>query len=58
MYFFLASMIQRLKGTPVIVKHRPDSAHGPMIINMFYVFSRTTWWIFIKLSGEDVLIVP
>ena len=50
---FLARLSRRLEWAIVVV-HRPSSVN----FHIFNFFSRTTWWILMKLGRNEVLMVP
>ena len=54
---FLAHLSQRLKWDIVIV-HRPSSVRPSVHFHIFNFFSRTAWWILMKLGRDEVLMVP
>ena len=56
-YFFLAHLSQRLKW-PIVIAHRPSSVRPSVIFHIFDFFSRTAWWILMKLGRYEVLMVP
>ena len=63
---FLAHLSQRLKWA-IVIAHRPSSVRPsssvvvrPSSVNfhIFNFFSRTAWWILMKLGRDEVLMVP
>ena len=65
---FLAHLSQRLKWA-IVIAHRPSSVRPssvcPSVVRRpsvnFYIFnffSRTAWWILMKLGKDEVLMVP
>ena len=65
---FLAHLSQRLKWA-IVIAHRPSSVRPssvrPSVVrrpsvnfHIFIFFSRTAWWIFMKLGRDEVLMVP
>ena len=59
---FLAHLSRRLKWAIVIV-HRPSSVRMASVrpsvnFHIFNFFSRTSWWILMKLGRDEVLMVP
>ena len=62
-YRFLAHLSQRLKWAIVISQRplsvRPSSVLRPSLnFHSFDFFSRTAWWILMKLGRHEVLMVP
>ena len=60
---FLAHLSQRLKWAIVIAHSpssvRPSSVRRPSVnFHIFNFFSRTAWWILMKLGRDEVLMVP
>ena len=57
-YRFLAHLSQRLKWA-IVIAHRPLSVVRPSVnFHIFDFFSRTAWWILMKLGRYEVLMVP
>ena len=55
---FLAHLSQRLKWA-IVIGHRPSSVRRPSVnFHIFNFFSRTAWWILMKLGRDEVLMVP
>ena len=65
---FLAHLSQRLKWA-IVIAHRPSSVRPsvrpssvvrrPSVnFHIFNFFSRTAWWILMKLGRDEVLMVP
>ena len=65
---FLAHLSQRLKWA-IVIAHRPSSVRPssvrPSVVrrpsvnfHIFNFFSRTAWWILMKLGRDEVLMVP
>ena len=64
---FLAHLSQRLKWA-IVIAHRPSSVRPssvrPSVVrpsvnfHIFNFFSRTPWWILMKLGRDEVLMVP
>ena len=65
---FLAHLSQRLKWA-IVIAHRPSSVRPssvrPSVVrrpsvnfHIFNFFSRTAWWIVMKLGRDEVLMVP
>ena len=42
----------------VVVRRRPSSSSSSVNFNIFNFFSRTAWWILMKLGMHEVLMVP
>ena len=66
MSVFLAHLSQRLKWA-IVIAHRPSSVRPsvrpssvrPSVnFHIFNFFSRTAWWILMKLGRDEVLMVP
>ena len=62
-WWFLAHLSQRLKWA-IVIAHRPSSVRHPSVrrpsvnFHIFDFFSRTAWWILMKLGRDEVLMVP
>ena len=55
---WLAHLSQRLKWA-IVIAHRPSIVRRPSVnFYIFNFFSRTAWWILIKLGRDEVLMVP
>ena len=56
---FLAHLSRRLKWA-IVIAHRPSSVRPSSSVNfhIFNFFSRTAWWILMKLGMHEVLMVP
>ena len=60
---FLAHLSQRLKWA-IVIAHRPSSVRPSSVrrpsvnFHIFNFFSRTAWWILMKLGRDEVLMVP
>ena len=60
---FLAHLSRRLEWA-IVIAHRPSSVRPsvvrrrPSTFHIFNFFSRTAWWILMKLGRDEVLIVP
>ena len=56
---FLAHPSRRLEWA-IVIAHCPSSVRRPSSVNfhIFDFFSRTTWWILMKLFRDEVLMVP
>ena len=59
---FLAHLSRRLEWA-IVIAHRPSSVRPsvrPSSVNfhIFDFFSRTAWWILMKLGRDEVLMVP
>ena len=54
---FLAHLSQRLKWA-IVIAHRPSSVRPSVNFHIFDFFSRTAWWILMKLGRYEVLMVP
>ena len=61
---FLAHLSQRLKWA-IVIAHRPSSVRPSSSVrrpsvnfHIFNFFSRTAWWILMKLGRDEVLMVP
>ena len=63
-FLALAHLSRRLKWAIVIAHRpsfvRPSASVRPSSVNflIFNFFSRTTWWILMKLGRDEVLMVP
>ena len=57
--WLLAHLSQRLKWA-IVIAHRPSSVCRRPSVNfhIFDFFSRTAWWILMKLGRDEVLMVP
>ena len=64
-HWFLAHLSRRLKWA-IVIAHRPSSVRPSVIcrpsssvnFHIFNFFSRTAWWILMKLGIHEVLMVP
>ena len=62
---FLAHLSRRLKWA-IVIAHRPSSVRPSSVVcrpssvnfHIFNFFSRTAWWILMKLGRDEVLMVP
>ena len=55
-WLFLAHLSRRLKWA-IVIAHRPSSVR-PWTFHIFDFFSRTAWWILMKLGRDEVVMVP
>ena len=55
---FLAHLSRRLEWA-IVIAHRPSSVRPSSVnFHIFNFFSRTAWWILMKLGRDEVLMVP